>query len=300
MQELAPNVFYVPGKNNSRFPYCACLYVAGRHTRVLIDAGMGASRLAPVRQKGIDLLLLTHCHVDHRLTRREITDVPVGCHSSEKPFLCDSSHFHEAVGLQRSGLDLGWLYENDPRIFQIAVSREISDGQRIDLGGVSLEAILTPGHSPGHLAFFIPEHRLLFAGDVDLTSFGPFYGHDFSDISDFIDSIRRLKRINAQTVVTGHAGPFSEDIEKRFDAFEEIIYQRDRAVLRHLDRPRTAEDLVGRGIIYRRFYDDTPFGAINRWFEQVHIEKHLARLKAAGQVSGNPETGHFVLKKQHA
>jgi hydroxyacylglutathione hydrolase len=77
MQELAPNIFYISGENNSRFPYCACLYLKGDNMRVLIDAGMGAKNLAPAREMGIDLLILTHCHIDHRLTLSDVPEVPV-------------------------------------------------------------------------------------------------------------------------------------------------------------------------------------------------------------------------------
>jgi hypothetical protein len=35
MLELAPNIFYIPGENDSRFPYCACLYLKGQKRRVL-------------------------------------------------------------------------------------------------------------------------------------------------------------------------------------------------------------------------------------------------------------------------
>lgn len=293
MHELAPGVFFIPGKNRSRFPYCGCLYVKGKDARILIDAGMGGSRLAPVKQQGIDLLLFTHSHIDHRLTRRQITEVPVGCHPDEKPYLCDVKRFLEGTGFARSGLDVVAFYENDPSIFDMRISRLLSDGERIDLGGVSLEVILTPGHTPGHLAFFIPEHGLLFAGDVDLTPFGPFYGHDFSDISDFIASIGRLKRIGAKTVATGHGGPFSGNIQQRFEAFEKIIYRRDRAVLDRLDRPRTAEELAGCGIIYRGSRDQDRDGGLNRWFEQVHIEKQLRRLAGMEAVARDPETGRW-------
>ena len=55
MIELAPNIFYITGKNNSRFPYCACLYLRGKKLRVLIDAGMGTENLAPAKEMGIDL-----------------------------------------------------------------------------------------------------------------------------------------------------------------------------------------------------------------------------------------------------
>ena len=75
MIELAPNIYYLPGENKSRFPYCACLYIKGKDRRVLIDAGMGSKMMLPVKKLGIDLLILTHCHIDHRLTRTEIPDL---------------------------------------------------------------------------------------------------------------------------------------------------------------------------------------------------------------------------------
>ena len=52
MIELAPNIYYLPGENDSRFPFCACLYLKGKDKRVLIDAGMGPRNLEPVRKNG--------------------------------------------------------------------------------------------------------------------------------------------------------------------------------------------------------------------------------------------------------
>ena len=281
MIELAPNIFYIPGKNESRYPYCACLYVKGRSMRALIDAGMGASNLAPIKNSGIDILILTHCHIDHRMTRRQIPDVPVWCHQAESYFLSDRDLFFKAIGLHRSGLETaeGLNFPHD--IFGVIVDHHLIDGQRIDLGGLTLEVIHTPGHTPGHLAFYIPEADLLFAGDVDLMPFGPFYGHDFADIEEFLKSIEKLRQLKAKIVATGHAGPFISQATEKFDAYEEIVYHRDRLLLRHLAQPRTLDDFRGRNLIFRSYPD---FPDLIRWFEIVHIEKHLERLKARGKV----------------
>ena len=281
MIELFPNIFYIPGKNNSRYPYCACLYLKGRNMRVLIDAGMGASHLAPIQKSGIDILILTHCHMDHRLTRRKLAQVPVWCHEADAPFLEDRSLFFHAIGLQRRGLDLstGFHFSND--MFRIKINHHTFDGERLDLGGITLEVIHTPGHTPGHLAFYVPEAKLLFTADVDLTSFGPFYGHDFADIDYFLQSIERLRKRNARIVATGHAGPFNDQIIEKFDAYEETIYQRDRLVLKQLTRPMAISDFSGRNLIFRTYPD---FAELIRWFELVHIEKHLERLRTMGKV----------------
>jgi glyoxylase-like metal-dependent hydrolase (beta-lactamase superfamily II) len=281
MLEIAPNIFHIHGKNNSRFPYCACLYLKGRNQRVLIDAGMGAANIARAKKMGIDLLILTHCHIDHRLTRKEIPEIPVWSHEKEAIFLRNRDHLFTAMGLKRSGLDLAGLFDVANGIFEIEVNHCLTDGERIDLGGITLETIHTPGHTPGHIAFFIPEHDLLFSGDIDLTPFGPFYGHDFADINDFLSSIEKLKQVEAKMVISGHAGPFNGNLPERFREYGAVIHSRDRLLLEKLSRPKSIEEFKGSNLFYKSYPD---FPDLIRWFELVHIEKHLMRLKTMGKV----------------
>ena len=281
MIELKPNIYYLPGENHSRFPYCACLYLKGKKLRVLIDAGMGAINLAPAKKMGIDLLILTHCHIDHRLTRSEIMNVPVWCHASEVKFFKDREYFFTSMGFKRSGLDVAGLFDFAHGMFGTEIDHQLVDGERIDLGGITLETIHTPGHTPGHMAFFIPEHELLFSGDVDLTPFGPFYGHDFANINDFLSSIDKLKQVQAKMIVSGHAGPFNDNLPERFSAYGEVIHSRDRLLLDKLSRPKSIEDFRDSHLFYKTYPD---FPDLIRWFELVHIEKHLMRLKAMGKV----------------
>jgi glyoxylase-like metal-dependent hydrolase (beta-lactamase superfamily II) len=281
MIKLAPNIYYLKGENQSRFPYCACLYLKGKDKRVLIDAGMGPKNMAPVKKLGIDLLILTHCHIDHRLTRTEILNVPVWCHEKEEIFFQDREHFFTAMGLKRSGLNLSGLFDFANGMFDTEISHRLTDGERIELGGITLETIHTPGHTPGHIAFFIPEHDLLFSGDIDLTPFGPFYGHDFADIDDFLASIEKLKQVEAKIVISGHAGPFNGNLPERFREYAEVIHSRDRLLLEKLCRPKSIEAFKGGNLFYKTYPD---FPELIRWFELVHIEKHLMRLKTMGKV----------------
>ncbi|MCG6536966.1 MAG: MBL fold metallo-hydrolase, partial [Syntrophales bacterium LBB04] len=237
MIEIKKNIYLIPGANHSRFPYCACLYIKGKDLRLLIDAGMGQANMKPCLKEGVDLVILSHSHLDHRLTLARFPHLPVWCHEIETTYLEDRDSFINGVGFLRGGLDVKKLFEGYT-IPEITIQRKLVDGERIDLGGLSLQVFHTPGHTPGHLAFFIPEAELIFAADIDLTAFGPFYGHDFADLNAFIHSIRRLKALPAQMVVTAHTGPFQDDLSQRFTAYEEIIYERDRSVLQLLGRPR--------------------------------------------------------------
>ncbi|RJX28677.1 MAG: MBL fold metallo-hydrolase [Desulfarculus sp.] len=281
MIELFPNVYYVPGKNASRFPYCACLYLKGRDLRLLIDAGMGAGQVGPVKQMGVDVLLLSHSHIDHHLTKRELRGVPIWAHAAELPYVGSRERYLQATGIADSGVDLSALLDAVPGLFDYQVSRVLADGEVLDLGDLSLEVLHTPGHTPGHLAFYLPQHNFLFSADVDLTGFGPYYGHYFADLEDFIASIRRLKALGAARAATGHAGPFMGDVAQRLEAYEQVIYQRDQRVLDFLQRPRRLNDFRRSGVIYRTYIED--FG-LQDFFERVHVEKHLHRLAALGRV----------------
>jgi glyoxylase-like metal-dependent hydrolase (beta-lactamase superfamily II) len=281
MLELFPDVFYIPGANNAAFPYSSGLYLAGRDRRVLIDVGMGPAALAPVKARGVDLIILSHTHLDHHLTKSELPGVPIWCHQAEAGYMSDLDAFLRATGMDQSDFD-PFAGGKFPRaIFEAPIGRALRGDERLDLGGLTLQLIHAPGHTPGHLAFFVPEHDLLFSADVDLIPFGPFYGHEFADIEDFLISIERLKNMGARVVATGHSGPFTDDLPRRFDDYAAAIPRREQLVLDSLDRPRSLDDFHRKNLIYPHYPEPT---VLIQWFELVHIKKHLARLADRGQV----------------
>ena len=42
----------------------------------------------------------------------------------------------------------------------------LAGGESLDLAGLGIDVLFTPGHSPGHLTFALPEHETLLVGDV--------------------------------------------------------------------------------------------------------------------------------------
>ncbi len=280
MIELCRRVFLIPGKNRARFPYCNGLYLRGKKLRVLIDAGMGKSAVRACRREGLDLLILSHCHIDHRLSAASIPEVPVWAHEKEASYLEDLPYFRKAVGFDRGGFNLEKIFPGI-EVPLIKVQKKIETREQLDLGGLTLEMLPTPGHTPGHLAFFVPEAEFLFTADIDLTPFGPFYGHDFADIDGFIQSIRSLRKVPAKRLATGHAGPFFDQSAERLLAFEEVIYQRDRLLLQELSEPHPLDFFLGKNFFYPH-YPEPQF--LIRWFEQIHLEKQLERLVRSGEV----------------
>ncbi|MFJ5696445.1 MBL fold metallo-hydrolase, partial [Arthrobacter sp. NPDC093125] len=83
---------------------------------------------------------------------------------------------------------------------------ELADGDVFEVGGATLEAIHTPGHSPGSTCFYLASEGTVFTGDT-LFNGGPgATGRSYSDYPTILTSIReRLLPLPAETVVrTGH------------------------------------------------------------------------------------------------
>ncbi len=279
IQELKKNIFFVPGEDKARFPYCNGLYLKGKEMRVLIDAGMGKRQMSACVEKGIDLLILSHCHYDHRSTIKLIPGLPVWCHEKEVPYIESREHYFAGMGLARSGIDINELQRGRP-FPNIQIQKVLQDGEVLEMGGLTLEVIHAPGHTPGHLAFNVDRGAVLFTSDVALTPFGPFYGNDFSDIEDFIATIRRLSSLKARQVITSHVGSLCDNIPERFVAYEEVIFTKDRTLLDALEGPCQIDDLVGRNLFFPFYYEPL---SIIMWFEQIEIEKHLDRLVKLGK-----------------
>ena len=107
-----------------------------------------------------------------------------------------------------------WLHPADTMLWEqvypaTPFDAEIADGQEFTVGGVTLTAMHTPGHSPGCVCFHAPDlgaHGVLFSGDT-LFQGGPgATGRSYSDFPTIIESIRtRLLALPEGTeVLTGH------------------------------------------------------------------------------------------------
>ena len=81
-------------------------------------------------------------------------------------------------------------------------------GQSLEIGGHQVQVIETPGHSPGHVAFYIPSEKVLIGGDLILM--GAVGRTDFPDCSfpDLQASLRRIMQLPDDTqLLPGHGHP---------------------------------------------------------------------------------------------
>jgi glyoxylase-like metal-dependent hydrolase (beta-lactamase superfamily II) len=122
-----------------------------------------------------------------------------------------NDHINAAVDLADALGAPVWLHPSDRMLWDVvhpgrAPDAELSDGQVIDVGDVTLTILATPGHSPGGVCLYDSAGGMVFSGDT-LFHGGPgATGRSFSDYGTIVDSIRdRLLVLPAATrVLTGH------------------------------------------------------------------------------------------------
>lgn len=93
------------------------------------------------------------------------------------------------------------------------VDRTLEDGDQVG----SVQVLHTPGHSPGHLSFYWPERRVLFAGDAVCTwpSFGAGWPALNLNLVQHHASLSRMAKLDAQVVGVGHGDPITRGAAAR-------------------------------------------------------------------------------------
>ena len=282
---ITDHIIFIEGTDKGRYPYSNSLLVKDE-TTALIDAGAGKEMMHKLAtSEKIDLLINSHCHEDH-IAYDNLFISKVCIHKLEAPVLRSVKKLIELY------CEEGSLIEEEMTIFiqnfinfdGIKVDLEFEEGYIFDLGDTQLKVIHTPGHSRGHSCFFDEKEKILFSADIDLTSFGPWYGAIDSNIDDFIASIKKIRRLKPEIIVSSHKGVIKEDIDAKLDTYLEKIYERDNKILDLLQRERTLEEITKESIIY----GDGKIPEFLRWMyepmERIMIEKHLGRLFKRGDV----------------
>lgn len=130
----------------------------GSGVGALIDPGDEGARIAAaVEQTGLDIskIVLTHAHIDHVGAVVDLVNeysCPVLAHAESEPMLQQ---------LPTQAMMMGLKFGEVPKM-----DAYIDDEEVIEVGGLGLRSLYTPGHAPGHLAFYIESEGIVLAGDA--------------------------------------------------------------------------------------------------------------------------------------
>jgi glyoxylase-like metal-dependent hydrolase (beta-lactamase superfamily II) len=282
-KEIGPvKIFF--GKFPS-YPYCNTLLVKGRQT-LLVDP---ACEEKPLRElaagERIDFLFNTHYHPDHIRYNPLFDGIEFWTHREDAPCFRSLDSMAEWVGVKDTPYEQNWKTSMmiDFGFREREEVKEIEDGTVLDLGGVILEFLHFPGHTPGLTGFLIPEFRVLFLADMELSPYGPWYHNQRASIQGIIDSVEKIRKIRTQYSIPSHGQEiFRGDIGPRLDRYLENIDSRERKILEALTPPKTLDELASMSLIsgFR-----LSRGQVWFFFERNMVEKHLFRLLEQKKIS---------------
>ncbi len=278
MLKVKPGIWFIEGENRGRYPYAHSLYIEGDNN-ILIDTGAGAG-LEPLTEK-TSHVLLTHYHRDHVTFNPLFHKAFFAIHSKDAPGVESLEGFYQLSGLDRVELEAYWKMVRQSGFTATKIAHYLADGDIIDNGRFKLKTLHLPGHTAGHCGFLLEDYELVFAADIDLTSFGPWYGNIDSDPDQFRQSIKLLRSLNPKLLITGHSRPTTSRISEKLSLYESVLDQREEIIINELKKtPLTADQLAEKRIIYRRHNGQE----ILFFFEKVMINKHLESLANRGVV----------------
>jgi glyoxylase-like metal-dependent hydrolase (beta-lactamase superfamily II) len=244
---LNPGMMTGPGTNT---------YLVGRRDPILIDTGAGVPDYVPLLERYLETrgftqpsrVLLTHRHRDHL----------GGVASLRARF---------------KGLSVSKMRHRDTDLPEPI--DDLRDGEMVNGEGVTLMPIYTPGHASDHLCYYLVEEKALFTGDVILGGSTTVIPADDGDLADYLDSLRRLQRLDVRRIYPAH-GPVIEDAPAKITEYLEHRMLRERQIVEALtDGVATIPAIVA------RVYVDVapalhPVAALS-------VESHLKKLAREGR-----------------
>ena len=149
-------------------------------------------------------LWLTHGHFDHIADHKVVSD--------RFPNVKKLIHPLDELKLTRPGSAVFQL----PFVIPPGKADElISEGERLLIGQLAVEVMHTPGHSPGHVSFYIPSESLLIGGDLIIA--GSIGRTDLPDSNHahLVASIKRVMALPGETrLLSGHGEPSTLEDER--------------------------------------------------------------------------------------
>ncbi|RFB81332.1 MBL fold metallo-hydrolase [Methylovirgula sp. 4M-Z18] len=203
--QISPLVRRVVAGNAGPFTFTGtCSYIVGQRDVVIIDPGpddpahIGRLQSAIAGER-LHAILCTHTHRDHSPAARALHD------ATGAPIVGCAPH-HAARALA----------QGEPNLLDAAndlayrPDRILADGEHFDWGGLTLEAIATPGHTMNHLTFAFAAENALFSGDHVMAWSTSIVAPPDGAMGPYMASLEKLRQREERLYWPGHGGPVRE------------------------------------------------------------------------------------------
>jgi glyoxylase-like metal-dependent hydrolase (beta-lactamase superfamily II) len=262
--QVTPNVraVQVPD-DNPMHPVFTTIYLVGRGQVMTIDSGEDMDRyrwmlrgyLAATERAEIAIAAISHHHFDHSANLKFLRDqfkAEVYVHPLGEPMLKDR--------LPETGV------------------HELAEGQEIDVNGVRVHVLHTPGHSADSVCYYIEDEGVLFSGDTLLGTTTTTVG----DLADYMRSLERLLALpNLKVICPGH-GPVIENPREYIEGYIRHRNERERQIVDAL----AAGGAMTSWEIMETIYTDIDTRL--RRAADGNVRTHLRKLEKEGRVKVHP------------
>lgn len=276
---MTRSIHLIVGPGRGRFPSSNCLLIKSSPKTVLVDAGCGRDNILAVRDR-VDAVLYTHIHPDHiahhELLRGKETYMPI--------YDAQFQTLEELAKRFAPPIWRDWI-DYVQRVFSLKTvpipTATFEPWETVRIGAVEIEAIPAHGHTRGHHVLLIGSHAHI--SDIDLTGFGPWYGHPESSLTAFIADMDMVAGLDAKTYTTSHKeytytrDPLLEELSRYRKALDRQITS-VAEYLGSIGGEARPGDLVDKGLIYRRKLEGVK--TVMDYFERKMIEEILDYLAA--------------------
>ncbi|TCP25621.1 glyoxylase-like metal-dependent hydrolase (beta-lactamase superfamily II) [Scopulibacillus darangshiensis] len=295
MNEKIGPIEIIMGDNKSRVPFSTSLLIAGQEHSTLIDCGAGQTAFEYMKKEHrVMQIYLTHHHFDHIWGAHLFPEAEKLINHNDVNKISDINEIGKAMGIYavfRKEEIEKWIESQQNKKWQgkvlgkrtLDVTGSYRYDEEIEMSGVKVSMIHAPGHSEGFCCPYIPDYGILLVGDIDLTTFGPFYGDADSNIDQFIESAKKTLEFDVKYYVTSHQkGMYlKKEYKHQLEKYLLIIERREKKIKQAIHKGDSPQQLVQQDIFYyKKQYERNLIFMKN---EILSIAKHLKRLIDHGE-----------------
>jgi len=244
-------------------------------------------------------LFLTHLHSDHTGLADTFADAGCTIYMSAVDYDMfvftrkDKEHF---VAYHREGFPMVELLEqqkaNPAAVFAPLKTFEATtfeDGFRFQIGEVELQAIYTPGHTPGHSCLYIPKYEIMFLGDhvlFDITPNITVWPKVDNSLQNYLDSLKKIEQYPIKVALPAHRKN-EMDVYQRISDIQIHHARRLENTLEIIgEHPdSTAYEIASYMTWSMRGKDWTEFPLHQKWFAVGETLSHLDLLRLEGKIT---------------
>lgn len=312
IEEVAPHIFsiLIPLPNNPLKSLNAYLIRGPRN--LLVDTGFRQDACRAAMEEALASLsvsmadtdiFLTHVHSDHTGLAPELASPSTrvflsGADRTRLPGkLCQldwsaSDAFFRSHGFPAA--ELREIAEKNPARAYMPPPYddyiEVREGDVFSYGGYRLEAVATPGHTPGHMCLFDRDSGVMLLGDhvlFDITPNITCWLNFPNALGAYLDSLRKVADFPVRVPLPAHRAVHTSFSQR----VEELLAHHQRRcgevlqILQAADGPMAAYDIAGRMTWRIRCNGWDDFPVAQKWFAVGEAVAHLEYLESLGQVA---------------